>query len=265
MKNLIIYINPSKQFDKESRQLIKIQIDNSLDLGWERKDILLVTNFDYEYNGVKALLVGDDNYCKYYRMGSKEKAILTLFDMGLIGDDLYWLHDLDCYQCVPLTEEELELGNADVALTDYGSMTRWSTGSVFFKKSARDIFKILVEVMDRLSLGEEQSLQLLTENHSEAFRTRFKVSYDPMTMPWIDDLTRIKKINNSYNFIWFNIRSVYKKAIKPLRCIHFHPEGKWTRPDIPRMLDFFMYGKNKLNIVFMPKRLIKIFHYHYIR
>lgn len=259
----MIYINPRKAFDDESKKLIKIQIDNSIGLGWKREDILLVTNFDYEYNGIKAIVIGDDNYCEYYKMGSKEKTILTMFDMGLIGNDLYWLHDLDCYQCVPFAEGEPEMDGADMALTDYGSMTRWSTGSVFFWKSAKDLFETLVKVMDILQLGEEQSLHLLTEKHSETIRAKYKQDYDPSKMPTLNP-KRIKKLNNTYNFIWFNIRNVYARALKPLRCVHFHPEWSWKRPVIPRMLDFFM-GKNKLNTVFMSRSLIRMFKYHRVK
>ena len=50
MKQLLIYIGPTDKFDDEHEVLTKIQIDNSLDLGWKKEDILLVTNFPYEYN-----------------------------------------------------------------------------------------------------------------------------------------------------------------------------------------------------------------------
>lgn len=52
MKNLLIYTNADKEFSEENKTLVKIHIDNSLELGWDRKDILLYTNFPYEYNGV---------------------------------------------------------------------------------------------------------------------------------------------------------------------------------------------------------------------
>ena len=42
MKNLLIYTGPNKKFDAETVKFAKIQIDNSLDLGWKRENILLV-------------------------------------------------------------------------------------------------------------------------------------------------------------------------------------------------------------------------------
>ena len=40
MKNLLIYIGPTKEFTKEHEELTEMQIDNSLALGWGREDIL---------------------------------------------------------------------------------------------------------------------------------------------------------------------------------------------------------------------------------
>jgi hypothetical protein len=54
MKNLLIHINPvSKIFSPEHEDLTRIQIDNSLELRWKKEEILLVTNFPYEYRGIK--------------------------------------------------------------------------------------------------------------------------------------------------------------------------------------------------------------------
>ena len=88
MKNLLIYINPAKDFvDSKDRtnikELAKIQIDNSLDLGWAVEDIVFVTNFPYEYGGVKALVIDDDSlFCDIsgtaYGKASKINVILYL-------------------------------------------------------------------------------------------------------------------------------------------------------------------------------------------
>jgi len=40
MKNLMIYVNPHHEFDEERKVLAKIQIENSLRLGWKSGDIL---------------------------------------------------------------------------------------------------------------------------------------------------------------------------------------------------------------------------------
>ena len=157
MKNLLIYVNPSKSFldyhwRDENKLLAKIQIDNSLALGWKKEDIILVTNFNYEYRGVKSMVVNDDLFCKVSYTATKIKVILHLFDKDIIGDDLYWFHDFDAFQLEKITEEELCLENAVFALTDYGKTTinefrdrRWSTGSIFFKKDAERIFRMMMQ------------------------------------------------------------------------------------------------------------------------
>lgn len=70
------YINPSKRFGTEEKITVKIHIDNSLDLGWKTEDILLVTNFNYEYSGVKSLVIPDDNYCSFAPTASKINTVL---------------------------------------------------------------------------------------------------------------------------------------------------------------------------------------------
>ena len=62
MKQILTYISPQKDFNEEHKMAVKIQIDNSLSLGWKREDILLVTNFPYEHNGVKAITIGSYTY-----------------------------------------------------------------------------------------------------------------------------------------------------------------------------------------------------------
>lgn len=79
MKNLLIYISPKKDFGDEEKIAIKIQIDNSLDLGWKKEEIMLVTNFPYEHDSVKALQVSDDNYCPFFPQASKINVIVDLF------------------------------------------------------------------------------------------------------------------------------------------------------------------------------------------
>ena len=97
MKNVLVYINPQKRLDDQSKILFKIQIDNSYELGWEKEDILFITNFDYEYNGIRPMVIGDKHCCDYSPISTKISAIVGAFKQGLIKDDLYWLHDLTLF------------------------------------------------------------------------------------------------------------------------------------------------------------------------
>lgn len=269
MKNLLIYINPREDFGEEEKITIKIQIDNSLDLGWKREDIMLVTNFPYEYSGIKAIEVGGENFASFFPQASKINTIVDLFEKGLIEkDQLYWFHDLDVFQNEVITQSELELENVDMGLCDKGRMPRWATGSVFFKNSAKDIFGFIKEISDKYKINEEPAFNALTSNNllwttgtrpEETMGNRIV----PANIPGTENISqRVKKINITYNFAGWNIRSCYKMAVKPFKVVHFHPFDPVPYPGGAKALDFFMYGKNKINKILMSERLIKIFNQH---
>lgn len=276
MKNLLIYINPSKRFGEEEKIAIKIQIDNSLDLGWKKEDILLITNFDYEYNNVKALVVKDENFCNFCPAASKINTIIGLFGQKIIGphgvkkDKIYWFHDLDAYQLNDIAESELEMVQEDILMPDFGRKLTWSTGSFFFKDSSRDIFKLIRKIVYEYKIDEERALWLLTGHNSpDDVYTRYWIknySYDASRK--IKNINRrIKKLNISYNFHSFNIRSNYAAALKPLRIAHFHFLERPVNPlnPKPNQIDFFLRGINKLGVQIVPERLVKIFNHHGVK
>ena len=223
MKNLLIYINPKHSFGQEwiknglflwadeTETLMKIQVDNSLALGWKPEDIMIVMNFPWEYNGVKATVVGDENYCDFAPTASKINVICDMFDKGMIGDDLYWFHDNDAFQLGSL---DVDVGD-EIALTDYGvargltdTSHRWSTGVLFFRKGAKDAFKLIQHgVNNSYKKNEEIALLAMTRcNYAK-----------------IND--KIRKINITYNFATRGRRipEMYEITDKPIRVIHFHP------------------------------------------
>ena len=219
----MIYINPKKNFSQEwfkngqflwkdeTEVLLKIQIENSLEMGWKPEDIMLVMNFPYEYMGVKAIEVGDENYCEFSPTASKINVIHTLFEKDMIGDDLYWFHDYDAFQLASL---DVNVEN-EIAITDYGIVRgdptcgkRWSTGVIFFRKAAKDVFAMIRHaVNDSYKKNEEIALLAMT-----------RCNYGH-----IND--RIKKINITYNLATRGrkVMETYAIADKPLRVIHFHP------------------------------------------
>jgi len=259
MKNLMIYVNPNKSFSNgnwqdETDVLAKVQIDNSLAMGWKKEDMMLVTNFPYEYSGIKAIEVGDTNYCSFSDgTPSKINAICELFDRGLIEDDLYWFHDFDAFQ---LEDLEMEIPDNMIALTRYGVCDpkkglngRWSTGSLFFGKDTKDIFQWIKEAVYKYQANEEVSLLALTRHNRHG----------------ISD--RIRELNISYNFATRrrNIIVGYEIAEKPLKVIHFHPYDKrdvYYLHNGKNNVEVCLHGKNPMNMPLVNERLIGIFNRH---
>lgn len=250
MKNLLVYTGPDKKFSEEDLILAKIQIDNSFDLGWKKEDILLVTDFPYEYNGVKSLEIPDGLYYNFDKTSNKIPVIMHLLDQGILEKwRLYWYHDLDAYQLGPVYENELGLDDFDLGLTPYGYKPQWNCGCLFFRESAKDIFNLIHDtVLNKRKSNnrcDEKALKRLIVQHAIGEQ-------------------RYKNLNVTYNLTKRCIASNYGEATKPLKVIHFHPwDRDWMMPDTA--LNMFMYGKNRLKIPLMNDRLIKIFHYHGVK
>jgi len=262
MKNLLIYINPKKKFisegwNDEPKKLIKIQIDNSLEMGWKPENIMLVTNFYYEYRGIKSIIIGDENYCSFSESTpSKINAIITLFEKNLIEDDIYWYHDFDAFQLEPIDRNfnkiKISLTNYGITNINKGHNSRWSTGSIFFGNKTKDVFEWVKTAVYKYQKNEEVALLALTRHNKHKI------------------LDRIDKINITYNFATRrrNVGEQYKITDLPIKVIHFHPFDKrpvfYTNQKNDNMA-VCVYGKNPMNKVLVSKRLIKIFNYHGIR
>lgn len=272
MKNLMAFVSSTKNFYRDFRDfgtLTRMQIDNSLDLGWKREDITLATNFDFEYNGIKSIVVSDSNFVPYSPETSKFKAILELFDRNILNKkDLYWFHDLDALQSEIITESELDIGEADMALADYGWREKWNTGSVFFTSNAKDIIEGIVMTQDLFKFtNDEKALMLLTGKFTIEENHKLNQLYSDDVIkntPVIKNIgSRIKKINISYNFVpVVNTQYCYQIALKPIKVVHFRPKGAFPDLSIPSLLNFYMYGKNDINTVLMSERLIKMYQNH---
>lgn len=249
MKNLMVYTGPQHKFNEEHSILAKIQIDNSLDLGWKGKDILLVTDFPYEYNGVKSLVIKDGVYYDFDKNAAKVPVIVYLLNQGILDKgELYWCHDFDAYQNHSIDEAELGLADYDLGLIHYTYKPEWQFGSLFFNTSAKDIFELLdntIRARPHSSRNNEKTLTRLIRNKA------------------IDN-KRYKRTNVTYNIMKRCLATIYREATKPLKVVHFHPWDKDAMMN-DTALNIFMYGKNRLKIPLMTKRLIKIFHHHGVK
>lgn len=262
MKNLLIYISPTGSFDNprpdlasnDAGPLAKVQIENSLKLGWKEEDILLITNFKFSYGKIKSIIINDVDFFDRKPQASKINAIIRMFDTDLIQkDELYWFHDFDAFQLKPIAESEISISEDQIALTDYGAgkyfdgKLRWSTGVIFFKSGSKDIFQNLQKIYTEKKIDEEEALHLL-------------LCANPDLAP------RVKKVNNTYNFIGYNLEKVYKKVSKPLKVVHFHPltgKKRLGGIGITSALRFFK-GENALGIPLVTTSLVKLLKYHHL-
>lgn len=223
MKNILVYVDPERKFTtREHEDLAKIQIDNSLSLGWKPEDIFLVTSFDYEHNGVKSMVI--DAYETFdHNRSTKIPAINQLFRDGVIEEDeIYWFHDHDAFQLEPI-EIKLKL---DAGFTNHGYMAKWNAGSFFFKKSAKDIFLWIYEYMNLRNTNEQDALTYMWQGNINGINKRYKL------------------MNITYNIGIYHIDDNVKNAELPIKVIHFHPHKR-------RHLDLFRD--------MLPNRLLEIF------
>lgn len=244
MKNLLIYTNPKKKFDPVGLRLAKIQIDNSLSLGWKVRDIVLVANFPFKYNGVSSLVVADNLHYPSDIKASKLPVILFLLKNKLLNPrSLYWCHDIDAYEVNKISESELGLSSFDLGLVHYFYKQEWSFGSFFFRTSAFDIFELLD--------SQARSHPHQTRNNE---KTLTRLIRDGLV-----DKKRFKKLNVTYNIMKRCLSTVYREAKKPIKVVHFYPYDQDSMmPDTG--LNMFMYGKNRLKIPLLTDRLKAIFH-----
>lgn len=231
-----------ENFDEDYRKMMMIQIHNSLELGWKRKDILLFTNFPYEYRGITAKVINKRFGNSDDRCSKKMPMIVHLLYNGYLKDDLYWYHDIDAYQLEPITEKELGLEEFDLGLTDYGRKPNWQMGSFFFRKDARDILK---ENASRIKPGLDKNGRRRNDEYAMIYMTDEN---------WNNMNPRIKRMNYTYNFGMRKVKPCYDKAFKPIKVLHFHAKCK-----ILNTLAIAMYGKNHTGKPLMNERLIKLF------
>lgn len=244
MKNVLIYTSRNRDFSEENKVLVKVQVDNSLSLGWSREDILLYTNFPYEYNGVKATVVDSRLQFRFDKTGNKILVIRQLLRDGFLMPGIYWYHDFDAYQNGVITEGELGLDGYDIGLTGYGYKKQVNGGSFFFRETSFSIFD-----------------EWCNANHA-----RVRTRGDEKTMTdMINDgrmgKYKYKLLNITYNFGMRHTRGNYLRADKPLKVLHFHPDYDDDLLPYP-VKDTFFYGKNPLGISYVSPRLKEIFKKH---
>jgi len=203
MKNFMIYSNRRGEFDAEHEKLARVQIDNSLYLGWKREDILLVTNFEYEYQGVRSLVLHKS--LSKYNNGKINKifAIVDMFKKKYFKDDeVYFFHDFDAFQLISF-DDPLRDG-VILGLTDYGFKCCINTGVMFINNKSYGVFKRI-----------KSEIKKVSKNVQEPFATEI---YHGKAYP------KIQLLDSSYNFGPKRVGDTMIKTNLPIKVAHFHPK-----------------------------------------
>lgn len=205
---------------------VQAQIENSMEVGWAAEDILLLTDFDYEYMGVKTQLISLDDPRS---TSIKVFAMHALFRDDSVHDVL-WVHDLDAWQnswfdCPPFR---------DIGICEYSEYRRpsFGGGSVFCRPAAKDIVAAIYSLMsNRKAMDEETAFNEVL--NGSAYKQRVTV------------------LNSTYNMGCMNFAERYVRGDKPIRVCHFHPERR-------EHIAIHLWGRNMLHAKTVDPRLERL-------
>ena len=237
---------------------LKLQVENSLNLGWKKEDIIIITNFDFSYMGVNAYKI-DTDICKWSSFANKLTCVNKMIKFGVIKED-FWLHDTDAFQLLPF---EFPSDCKDWGYTRHDPRRdKPQGGSGFFRKSGFDIVdKIASLILITKVKREEKFLPLFFKEKGENRTKKLEESILSLSSN-TKNASKIKtlkeelecgrdaygKFGNRFSFLnytydlcmarYFSIK--YPKTELPVKVIHFHPEYESCS-------DCFILGKNRLN------------------
>jgi hypothetical protein len=178
-------------------KLVTAQIKNSIMVGWEPEDIILVTNFDFEFMGVRAQNFELNDKCL---TGSKMYAVREVLKRGL--SETVWAHDLDAWQNAWFDCPEFK----DVGACEY-SRPKFNGGSVFWRSAGLDIVEEIINQIEKNNeTREEPTLDLIFK--SDKYKDRVTI------------------LNPTYNVGCSGFAKRYNKSIKPVRVCHLHPNNR---------------------------------------
>lgn len=183
----------SNRYDLERiKTLLNAQIENSLEVGWMPENIRILTNFDYEFMGVRAEQIKSNPLCP---TASKMYGLRQV-----LNGDVVWSHDLDAWQNAWFECPDFK----DVGAGTY-NYCKFNGGSIFWRPSAMDIMD---EIINKL----ESECATYEEN---VLNRVFKANPKRVTM-----------LNYTYNVGCSNYRERYSDSEKPVKVLHFHPYNR---------------------------------------
>ena len=180
LKNLMIYFNPQKEFPANIEYLVKIHIDNMLRLGWKKKDIVLITNFRYEYMGVRTTQVDEDLFCNIKDNAIKTNAVFHLLDQDIVKNNEIWLyHDIDCFQQRQTDGSEINFESRPAVFIEDNN--KFDFSSFYFRKGSHKVFEWIRNTALKRDCDEAAALKSLSEINYRNISSRFTKS-PPLTI-----------------------------------------------------------------------------------
>ena len=177
---------------------LSAQIKNSRELGWDDKDIIIMSNVKLDIELPVVLLDKVNNTCL---TGSKTFAILQAYQSGIVSGPV-WLHDLDAWQNVAFDLPDFK----DVGIAEY-STPKYNGGSVFYRPSAVDLIKLVVDDIDKNTADKEEPFL------NKVFRAE-------------QNKHRVTRLEHGFNVGCSGFVKRYASAEKPVKVCHFHPKNR---------------------------------------
>jgi hypothetical protein len=211
MKNVIVYNQigttnhgASRWSNENLFRYLRAQIDNSIRLGWNKNDIILGTNFEFEYNGVKSHLL--TNICEWSGFNNFWYGALELVQKEIVTEK-FWLHDHDSWQIAPMEFPEF---NGMIAGVEYGGTRQWNCGSIYFNENSLDMLDSIVAT-------------LIVNKHAD-------VSSDEAIIGFLRQQSQLRSEMKSINSRW-NVGLTHSEirlsnAINPVIVLSFKPDQK---------------------------------------
>ena len=157
--NLMVWFSPDKSFG-ENEGLARAQIDLANALRWRTNKVILITNFEWEYGGIRTTVLDNLDFPRNYR-ACKLKAFIAMRDAGMLEKGhIYWFHDFDVYQCRNFAPPKIRCFGA-TRFARHSNL--WSTGSIFFTHEISDMLDIWLAKTDaKAEWCEERALNYLS-------------------------------------------------------------------------------------------------------
>ena len=178
--------------------LLQAQIENSLEVGWTPENIIILSNVDFEFMGVKTQIAPMTDFCL---TGSKIFSLKWYFENNEIKD-IIWAKDADCWQNIWFDCPEFD---GDVGASQY-SNPKFNGGSIFWKPSSKDIIsRIVQELTENSEVSEEPTI-------NKIFKSK-------------EYINRVNILNYTFNVGCSGFFERFTRSEKPIHVSHFHPSN----------------------------------------